>query len=288
MLQEANGLRVTNDIVCPGVLSFAEYKNRRKHWDIVRQCVGLDAQFYAGAQLLLFPPDWLNYSEELHRGLSGRRRVAKAMGVDTGQGVANSSWAVVDALGLIELVSYKTPNTSVIPGQTKALMRKYNLEPEQVLFDLGGGGKEHADTLRSQGLNVGAISFGDGVSLPPKHGLRLVDERFEAFEESRIYLNRRAQMYGEASDIFNPVGEHGGFALPFEGEQYQELRRQLAPLPKLYDAEGRLYMLPKDKRRPDSKEQTLIELLGCSPDEADALVLGIHRMLHEEYTAEAG
>ena len=67
-----------------------------------------------------------------------------------------------------------------------------------------------------------------------------------------------------------------------------ELLRQMRPMPLLYDQEGRMRMLPKHKKDPDSTEKTLTDLIGCSPDEADALVLAVHGMLYQGTVLKAG
>jgi hypothetical protein len=54
------------------------------------------------------------------------------------------------------------------------------------------------------------------------------------------------------------------------------------------DQEGRLRMLPKSKRDPSSKEKTLTEIIGRSPDDADSLVLACHALLYEDVRPEAG
>ena len=95
-------------------------------------------------------------------------------------------------------------------------------------------------------------------------------------QETRYaYKNRRAEMYGELRVLLDP-SRGTGFGLPSE---YAELHRQLAPLPLLYDPEGRLYLPPKDKRSSTSTELTIKEILGCSPDEADSLVLAVYGMV---------
>ena len=42
-----------------------------------------------------------------------------------------------------------------------------------------------------------------------------------------------------------------------------------------------MYLPPKDKRSENSNETTLKEMLGCSPDEADAFVLAVYRLLYQ-------
>src|SRR5260370_41122549 len=77
------------------------------------------------------------------------------------------------------------------------------------------------------------------------------------------------------------------FGLP---AQYSELRRQLAVMPKETDEEGRAMMPPKNRKpgQDETKRKTLVEILGCSPDQADALVLAVHGMLHKPQVMKAG
>lgn len=284
------GKQPPKSLVVPGVLPYDDYVKRRTTWDEVRQCIGLDAQFYEGAEVLMFPPQWLNKSEAVAAKLVGRFRTALGLGCDPGEGGDNTTWAVVDEYGLIELISKKTPDTSVITGETLALMRKYNLKPHRIMFDRGGGGKQAADRLRLQGYNVSTVAFGESVTPKPRHGVTPIKQVEENKEEKYTYLNRRAEMYGKLRLLLDPTeailtktGEI--FAIP---AKYSELRRQLSLIPLTYDEEGRLYLLPKNKKGKESKKKTLREILGCSPDEADALVLGIHAIKSKDNSFVAG
>ncbi len=299
------GIEPDGTEVVPGVLPWFEFLRREDTWDEVRKCIGLWGRFYKGAAILLFPPTWLNESNqraaELRVEVPVRR--AKGIGIDTGEGVANTSMSAVDEWGLIEVTSRLTPDTSVITGDAIAFWTKHNVAPERVCFDRGGGGKQAADLLKRQGFNVRTVGFGETLMLKPKRGLTRVEERLANIEERYTYKNRRAQMYHELSLLMDPsvnleVNRLGHtvsrvFALPtsqmMSGRpEYDELRRQLAPMPKLTDEEGRYWMLPKNKKDPDSKVKTLIELLGKSPDEADSLVLAVHAMLHKAVVQRAG
>ena len=271
LAQLAAGIEPTHEEITPGVLSYREYVKRRATWDIVRQTIGLDAEFYEGAESLLFPPEWLNRAHDIARRLPKNRR-GKALGVDTGEGAANTAWAVSDDLGLIELISKRTPDTSIITGETIALMKRHNLNPEAVFFDRGGGGKWAADLLRKQGYNVKTVSFGPSP-VDPRRGLTPFGERLERVEDKSTYLSRRVEMYDGLSQRLDPTGP--GFGIPGEGKAYQELRRQLAVLKRAYDEHGRMVLPPKQKK-PGSTIQSLQEILGCSPDEADAAVLGVY------------
>lgn len=278
--------------IVPGILSYEEYQKRRALWDKVRQCVSLDAEFYEGAEVLMFPPEWLNRAEKLATEAPARRQ-AEVIGVDSAQGGDNTAWVVADSLGLMELVSKKTPNTAIIPGDTIGLMNKHGVRANKVFFDAGGGGKQHVDRLRSQGYRVQAVAFG-GAATPvnkfKRHKTR--KERGEADEVRAIYKNRRAEMYGILMELLDPI--ESGFALPSEiinrkrSDGGPSLRQQLAPIPKIYDEEGRMELLPKTKKDPNDEKPTLTELIGCSPDEADALALAAFGLVRKRFSSMAG
>lgn len=286
------GKQPSHRILTPGVLSYEDYVKRRATWSPMRQCIGLDAQFWEGADALLFPPEWLNRAESVARQLEGTRRRAKAIGIDPAEGGDKTTMAAVDEFGLIELVSKQTPDTSVITGEALAFMRKHQVPPERTGFDRGGGGQQHADRLRLQGYNVRTVGFGEVATHDLENANRRKTQRMrvESTEERYVYKNRRAEMYGDLRLLLDPANEQG-FGLSAE---YTELRRQLDPIPLMYDNEGRLMLPPKNRPGPYSSEYnesldkrrqsqvvTLIQLIGHSPDEADALVVGIHMMLHE-------
>jgi hypothetical protein len=277
--QYNTGVMPTGENIIPGVLTWDKYLKRRSTWDPVRQCVSLDAEFYEGGELLLYPPEWLNVSERLAEALRGKPRRAKAIGIDTGEGRSKTSMSAVDELGLIEQKSWQTPNTSVIPGESIAFMNSHDVAPENVVFDIGGGGKEHADTLRAMGYKVRVVAFGEPVQVEAR-GKPSWSERVDLREARYEYFNRRAQMYGELSELIDPGG--GGWAIPSE---YGELRRQLSMIPKGYDREGKLKLLPKVA---PPGQPSLTALLGCSPDEADSVVLAVYGMRHRLSKAWAG
>jgi hypothetical protein len=270
--QIAAGRKPTYEVLIPGVLSYSDYTQRRALWDNVRQCVSLDAEFYEGSEVLLYPPDWLNRAERIAASLP-KNRQAKTLGIDSAQGGDDTSYAICDELGLIHLASMQTPDTAVIAGRTLALMQEYCIEARNVLFDAGGGGKQHADYLRQKGHFVRTIAFGASVSQEPRRGLNTIPQRKRFIEERYVYRNRRAEMYGVLRQKLDPSVNEKGFGIPAE---YSELRRQLAPIPLLYDGEGRLELPPKHNKDRNSQKPSMEKLIGRSPDDADALVLAVY------------
>src|SRR6185369_12448358 len=107
-----------------------------------------------------------------------------------------------------------------------------------VLFDRGGGGFQIANNLRSNGYNVRTVPFGGSPTLPIRRGRQRLEQRKEVVEERYAFVNLRAQMYGELSEAVELKEGNQGWGLP---AQYRELRRQLAPLPRWYDKEGRMF-----------------------------------------------
>lgn len=266
----------TGRVILPGVLPYDEYRKRRDTWDAVRQSIGLDAEFWEGAETLLYPPMWLNAAEAAADELARARtpRIAKAIGIDPAEGGDKTSMAACDEYGLIEVVARKTPNTNVIHAEAIAFGRRHNVRPEDWVFDRGGGGQQHADRLRGMGFNVRTVAFGEPVTPPLRRHTPGLTQRDHEAEERYAYLNRRAEMYGTLRLKLDTALSERVFALP---AKYTELRRQLSLMPLRYDAEGRMYLPPKRKKHgSESTQETLEEILGCSPDEADALVLAVY------------
>ena len=285
--QIARGLQPTDEVVVPGVLPWSLYLRRRATWDKARQSIGLDGEFYRGSELMLWPEEWLKHSAILYKALvnKGVRRQAEAIGIDPAEGGDKTAMAAVDKYGVIAIESRKTPNTAEITSEALGFMRFYGVRSENVLFDLGGGGKQHVDRLRAQGFKVRGVAFGESITPELKKTHNRIEPyagRLEMKEDRYVYRYRRDEMYGEMSLLCDPTGDNLGWAIPDEGEHFIELRRQLANIPKCYDKEGRLSIPPKSRNRgqEETKIKTLREILGCSPDEADAVALAVHGMLH--------
>lgn len=286
----AAGKKPSGTVVIPGVMSWSEYQYRRRVWDKYKQTIGLDAEFYEGTEVKLFPPSILADSVQA-AAKTGRRSTGATMGVDTGEGGDSTVWTIADELGIVDQISFKTSDTSVIPGRTIALIHDYKIDPSRVLFDSGGGGKEHVDLLRSRGYPVQAIAFGGSPTPSDQYAFykRSPEQREVEREERDIYKNRRAEMYGEASKVVRGAHASGigrdGFGIPAD---LVELRRQLEAMPKQYDEHGRLYLPPKNKPTAGFNGVTISQLLGCSPDEADSFVLAVFALVWTDQEVIAG
>jgi hypothetical protein len=239
-------------------------------WDEVRQCIGLDAEFYEGADSLLYPPHWLDASVRQAELLQSFR-VATSIGVDPAEGGDSTVYTAIDEKGLIEQISKKTPNTAVITSDTIAFAFKHKVPDRMVFFDAGGGGKQHADRLRAQGFKVNSVAFGAAATPIRKPGRTPTEKRKLEDLARYAYKNRRAEMYGMTSIALDPDDEEP-FAIP---GCYYELRRQMSLMPKMFDEGGRLFLPPKDAPK-SSNVITIKQLLGGSPDELDSLVLAVY------------
>jgi len=288
LLQQERGETPTGEVLIPGLLTWDEYVKRRKLWSREDQLVSLDAEFDETGSVKLFPLEDRMRSVQLAEKYQKENlpRRALALGVDSAEGGDDSVWTVIDHLGVIHQEWYRTDNTNDIPGITIGLIREYRILPENVVFDRGGGGKEHADRLRAAGYDVRTIGFGESATDSNRDrktsSIRDVQERVEKSEIRYSYKNRRAEIYGLMSQM---ITSPKGFAIP---ARYTDLLKQLAGIPKKRDDEGRMWLPPKDKPNRDYKGETLKMILGRSPDHADSLGCAIFGMKRKPPQYEAG
>ncbi len=300
LAEEKAGKPMSRRILVPGCMDYDDYKFRCKTYDPVKKAAGIDAEFYEGEEVRMYPQPWLANSAEQARKLETleRSHLRRVMGVDPAEGGDNTVWTVVDRLGIIDQIAIRTSNTALIKGRTIALIKQYGIDPNDVIFDRGGGGREHADYLRSAGWDVRSVGFGEAPTLPDVDeftpGWIDPEEKKDIKERKYAYKNRRAQMYGLLREAINPDKAAGTgevvFGIP---AKYEEIYRQLTPLPLQYDGEGRMFLPPKDKpggahARGNKGLVTIKSLLGCSPDETDSLVLAVFALIHTPTTLEIG
>jgi hypothetical protein len=284
LYEKSKGIEPTGRMLIPGVKSWQEYQDNLATWDELQQQVGLRAEFPEDSATKLIPEKWLDLAELRAAGrpetYPGLRRV---MAVDSAMGGDNTSWLILNEMRVLFLRSKRTSDTSVITGDTIGLINEWRIDPEDVIFDAGGGGKPHADRLRSQGYKVATVAFGSSATPALHNGLKPLGERREEVEVRQVYLNKRAEMYGILRQRLNPSNEQPLLGIPKEILNKEtgpggrpSLRNQLKPIPLEYDSEGRLKLRSKNKKSPTSQEQTLIDMIGCSPDEADSLAMATY------------
>lgn len=269
---------VSNKILIPGVISYDEMQNRLLTWDPDAIEAGIYGRFYEGEELKLFPESW--FESQLDHYKSNYSK-AYSIGVDVAEGGDNTCICVVGENQLIELQSRKTPDTSIIPDLIIETLTRYNVSADNVWIDQGGGGKEHADILRRMGYNVNLVFFGEAATrVNNQRKWKSRQEKLDARESRTTYKNRRVELYHNASQRINPAYHQFGLPDGEDGKQYRELYRQLAAMPKQTDGEGK-YVLPP-KNHTNRNQQSLVSILGNSPDEADAFVLALWGLSKEE------
>ncbi len=281
------GKEPSNTVIIPGVKSWGEYQKNLKMWNPRQQMEKLNAEWWEGADEMMFPSEWLDRAERraIEVATKTGMRQAKGIGVDPAEGGDNTAIAVVDELGLLDLIYDKTPDTNQIRLSVMKMMAKYNVDPERVCFDRGGGGKQIADMMRGDGFNVKTVSFGEPLGLPPKEygGKTSGKEKLDDKEQRYTYKNRRAQIFMAIRDLIKPIdgdaltSKDPTWAIP---ARFYELRQELEPIPLTTDGEDVVYLLPKYSKKTDGKKDgpSLTELIGHSPDMADAVAIAVYVM----------
>jgi hypothetical protein len=278
----------------PGIMSYPSWLAYNDEWDDYNITTRLRGRLPEGDETrVVVPRVWLDRSflawDEIDPKWR-RENLARWMGVDASHGRGDLAvWWVIDALGTVDVRAmdpeaakdkeYGQPDTVKMLELTQDLMQEHGISPGRVAVDAGGGGQDAiGDPLRREGKVVQLVDFG---AAPSK-------------SRRRQYTKRRSELYGLLAEACNPTkwrrleGDDGKpgrwevcFAMPATGpvgEQCQALADELPMIPKLYDREGKMYLPPKSKRAPESKEQTLREILGHSPDRSDAAALAVWAM----------
>ena len=280
--------------ILPGVKTYDDYRKNLAMWDPIQKQVSLEGRFYEGADVKLIPNEWLDLAAERY-AKGGFPSSTKSMGVDTAEGGDNTVYTMMTIYCVLEQLSHKTPDTSIIVHYALGLMRDYGIKPHNVLFDRGGGGKQHADRMRAGGYKVRTVAFGEAASDPKKfaRGLKTKEYREDIEEIRQAYKNRRAEMYGILREVLRPDSPEP-LAIPAHvldkprKDGKATLRGQLTTMPLLYDDEGRMFLPPKKIIEENSKKQSLIDMIGCSPDEADSLAVANFALRRKEFVAIAG
>jgi len=270
----------------PGIMSYASFVAYENEWDAYNRRTRLRGLLPEGDEASVWVPEaWLREGFKLWHEIDHEWRAANLprwLGVDASHGRRDLvCWVVVDAWGIVEVRvmdpeamrdRYGQPDTVRMLEVTRELMTRHVIPAGRVAVDAGGGGQDAVgDPMRRDGQVVQLVDFGSAASR----------------RRRRQYKNRRAEMYGLLSGVCDPSRwrrvEEGGrwercWAMPSD-EQCLALAEELPMVPKRYDREGKMYLPPKDKRVPESREQTLVEILGHSPDRSDGAALAVWAML---------
>lgn len=284
------GIKGPYPSIVPGVLSYAEYMRRKRIWDAIKIHIRLHGKFYEGEAALMFPPDWLDRTEKAHWELhpTGYNQMSPrivtnpsthlAMGIDCGAGRDLSVWTIIDRLGIVFQHAESTFDTSIITKKTIEFIERFFISPAKICFDAGGGGKQIVDHMRDQNPKyklIRSIAFGSSPTQTTEKKSKKTDDKITEKEDTWVYKNRRAELYGDLRKWIDPSINQPVFALP---EELYLMREELAILPLWFDSNGKMYLPPKDKapHAKDKEEITLKKLLGRSPDRSDSLVLAVH------------
>lgn len=164
----------------------------------------------------------------------------KTLGIDlSGYGADENIFVVSDESSIVEIVRIQIADTFKQYNIAKELIQKHNIK--LVNLDASGGfGWGLTDMLKKDNINVTTINFG------------------QAAKEKEKYANIRAEMYMNAVQKIRD-----GFYVDNE-----ELKQELAYTSYKITNSGKTMLEPKS---------TVKELLGHSPDIADAFVLSLYK-----------
>ena len=213
------------------------------------------------ADLQVIPPSWLKKPcEEWGKNKDSIR--VTAFGLDLAAS-EDKDWTVLSAggpAGVKELYKCRKASAVQILSWLKGVFNQIGIDPFSDYYPIaidwqGAGGHVIADLLEDNGASI----------------VRVIPQG--SAENRHLYVNKRAETYGQLGDRLNPDSEHlDTFMIPDD----QDLREELVAHEKIYANDMIRYRLtPKQKIRTgaDSKIQSLREILGRSPDSADAVTL---------------
>lgn len=319
LVRTRRGLPLNPVPIISGAITWEQYRSDRLTLPGPRQTVQLDADWYEGPEERLTPDSWLVFANEHAKTLPPRRSGRKWLGVDCGEGGDDSAWCVGDRLGVLDIFGKKTPDTHAVYGTTIMVARKWGVDWQDVIFDYGGGGKEHVDRLRNNGMPVRGLRFG-AIKREVKRAMTQFTEKREVEEDTAGYSNRRSEMaWGVRMLLERPAPDrdpelvkvvltaHGKGTRPVDNPPYglpvhccgdarikdpNTLVGQLAVVPAGgldWDDQGRFRLMPKNppKGNPDDP-RCFKNKLGRSPDLFDAFCLMVWGMNNEPQRATAG
>lgn len=284
LAEKEAGKEISHEEIIPGVVSYRDYNLRRATWNPMSQSIGLDAEFYEGADVKLYPATFIDASR--NRAQKNTDNVSYSIGVDPAAGGDSTSFACSSKTKLLNLFSRKTKDTMDIVDATIKLISTTGVDANMVGIDAGGGGLQIAHQLRRKGYEVRTVNFGAAFKLSKRAGVAPVRVRNEAEEKMQAYKNKRAFMYHLLRLRMDPGSGYELFDIPLRFLRYATdeksctLREQMEPIPYLFDSKGVIHMLSKSRKsrvdgQPEDKEITLTQLIGHSPDELESVIISL-------------
>jgi hypothetical protein len=291
---KAEGKPVPKKPTIPGILSYEQYVERDATLAPSDKRPRLHGLFNDETTCKIFPASWLDLAQKIYRHLKAGEPDRKeslrrwlhwwgypfGLGVDCAMGGADlSAWAVFGRFGVVHVEVADTPNTRKIMGNTIRLMRRFKIRSQYVAFDRAIG-KGIADEMREKGRDVNDVGFGEAAYEKGKYAnmraelhaelakamQRMVDDNSQPTMKTKRLLETPRNKWRKKWRLSWP-----SVALP----ENADLRQELFVLPSGVDSKGRLRLPPKEptSRSRGNSEVTVKEMLGRSPDRADAVVL---------------
>ena len=231
--QVETGQQVTHEELIPGVVSYRDVITRRATWTPMAQAIGLDAEFYDGAEVKHYPTDRIDLSAK--RAIKNTDDIPTSMGIDPAAGRDGSSFAICSDSKLLLLESKRTTDTQEIVDKAISHIKRYSLDASSVGIDAGGGGLQIAHQLRRKGYNIRTVNFG-GAFKPPKAS-KLRSKKQQEQEKAYVYVNIRAFLFHLLSLRLDVSSGFPLFDIPIKYLRYclddskATLREKMEPVP---------------------------------------------------------
>jgi hypothetical protein len=294
--QQEQGYLVTGQTVVPGVLGWDVYQSRLKKWtdegNEQRICESLEGDWYEGQSLKLVPSQWLDLAHA-YQTKRPAGTFTRYMGCDPGEGGDDTAVCVGDRHGILDMVSMKTPDTNKVIGLLMEMQHKWKVDWDNICIDegSGGGGRVHIDRFWANGKKVRGVGFGAAPQLELRRGMTYFSEKRDQRADKYAFVKCRDEMAFDVRCILerdvdgnyvdkNSQAKVDGFAIP-KNKSTEELCRQLALIPYGTDGEGRMKLPPKRDPKDPKNPETLVYIVGHSPDQFDAFCLMTYAMNHK-------
>lgn len=210
----------------------------------------------------LFQESWWDAATERHNQI---KEIIEyhALGIDVAASEQGDycSLAWGDSKGCKEIDLIRDPNTVMLKGQIYHIANQKGIELKggyiPVGIDIGNMGSVLADMMELDGCFVVRVGGQAGA------------------DNKEIYVNKRAEMYGDLAGAVNPQITHKAvWALPDDDmlhEELMSLERIFAPDGKRFKLNSKRKLDAAQKQRNQNNVDSVEEKIGRSPDRADSV-----------------